>query len=161
MSESAFELALGLRYGLVGVAGAHHVVLSADAEELEALPGALAVWSDLVEEHARETVEPKLRAETRDAFSIIVADYAQKPLSAYLALQQQLYPFEYYLEIVLSLFLKSHRGLVVKGVPFLKRPAARNHFHETSRSSLGFAVRFFERREADLEEVPEIVLLGE
>ena len=34
-------------------------------------------------------------------------------------------------------------------------------FEETLRESRDFAMHFFERRQADLEEVPEIALIGE
>ncbi|HVL38374.1 MAG TPA: hypothetical protein VM328_03185 [Fimbriimonadaceae bacterium] len=159
--ERPYEVVLGLRYGLIGVAAAHQVLLTAERPEEASLAGYLSEWPDRVEEHVRGRVLPILNQPVRDAFPIMVGEYANKPMQSYFALQSKLFPFEYYLEIVLSLFEKAHGIEIVEGVPLLRRRSARSRFHEQARLSLHYALRFLERREADLDEVPAIALLGE
>jgi hypothetical protein len=158
---AAYAHALGLRYGLAGMAAAHHLLLSADPREESRLESDLMSWQDAVAEHVRFEVAEKLPFETLAAFPTVVGRFANEPIYSYLTQHRRLLPFEYYLEIAVKEYEDSHRNYAAKGWPWWKRGAGRRLFHEESRRSLAYAEAFFRRRESGLEEVPEIALLGE
>ena len=48
-----------------------------------------------------------------------------------------------------------------RGCPLLLRRKNHREFYTLSEKSVSFALNFFERRQAELEELPEIALIGE
>jgi hypothetical protein len=156
-----FAHALGLRYGLIGMAACHHLMLSADPREESELESNMLGWQDVVAEHVRFEVTPSLPFQTLVAFPAVIGSFAIEPIYCYLAQQLRLLPFEYYLEIALSEYETEHRVHATRGCPFWRKRRAGKAFHAANRESLRFASHFLERREAEVEEVPQIVLLGE
>jgi hypothetical protein len=157
----AFAHALGLRYGLIGMAGCHHLMITADPREEMELEADFLGWQDAVAEHVRFEVAPMLPFETLTAFPSVVGRFAAEPIYSYMAQQLRLLPFDYYLEIGLSDYEADHKRFASHGWPFWQKRKAARAFHAANRESLEYARHFLKRREADLEEVPEIVLLGE
>jgi hypothetical protein len=157
----AFAHALGLRYGLIGMAACHHLMVSADPREEELLESDFLSWQDLVAEHVRFDVVATLPFDCLVAFPSVIGRFAAEPIYSYMTAQTHLLPFEYYLEIALKEYDTEHRRPAVKAWPWYLRRRGLREYHAANRDSLAFAQHFFERREADLEEVPEIVLLGE
>lgn len=156
-----FAHALGLRYGLIGLAGCHHLMLSADPRDEIELEADFLGWQDEVAEHVRFEVVPALPFSTLVAFPSVVGRFATEPIYCYMAQRLRLLPFDYYLEIALSEYEAEHKKHAIKGSPLWARRRAAKSFHAANRESLAFARNFLERREEDLDEVPEIVLLGE
>lgn len=157
----AFAHALGLRYGLIGLAACHHLLISADLNEEETLESDFLGWQDEVAEHIRYEVVRQLPFETLVAFPSVVGRFAIEPIYCYMTQRTRLLPFDYYLEIALSEYEAEHRAFAAKEWPIWHRRRARTEWHAANRESLKFAQNFLERRESGEEEVPEIALLGE
>ena len=161
LKPAAFAHALGLRYGLIGLAACHHLMVTADPREEEALESDFLSWQDVVAEHVRFEVAPYLPFDAPLALPSVIGRFAAEPIYSYLTAQTHLLPFEYYLEIALKEYEEEHKGMAARAWPWFVRRRGNKAFHDANRDSLSFAQHFFERREEDLEEVPEIALLGE
>ena len=82
-------------------------------------------------------------------------------MRAYIPLYRRLCPLSRALEIVAATMVSQNASMILEGWSWFRRRAAMRMFQATLRESADFALHFFERRQADLEEVPEIVLIGE
>ena len=58
-------------------------------------------------------------------------------------------------------FTKEHEATIVAGWNLFTRNKARKIFEKTTRDSLYYAKRFYERRECEIDEIPEIALIGD
>ena len=155
------ELALGARYGLIGIAAAHHLLLTCPDSEEAALVRQLKCYGTLVEEHVRYHVVDRFQHPIERGFASRVGFAARQFLNGYLPLYQGLSPIEASLSSVSAEYLAAHRNEIVAGVALFKRGRTRREFSKSLEQSHVFALAFFERRQADLDEVPEIALLGE
>ncbi len=161
LRRPGFLLALGLRYGLMGAAAAHHLILTATEAEAEDLGECFRTWPSMVEDHLRYEVRHRLPFATSDAMPMLLGRLAKRPLQIHLSQHPELVPVRRCLEIVVEEYTKEHEGALAADWPFFLRNRARRLFEDASRQSLGFALRFYERRECGIEEVPEIALIGD
>lgn len=153
--------ALGLRYGLIGTAACHQLVLSADIAERHDLTAAMLAWPALVEEHVREFVLPKIDARATARLPEAVADLASPAVRDYLPKCRCLHPLDRALASTLDDFLRAHRNAVLEEWPWFKRRRALRDFQSSGQESTRYALNFYERRMADIDEVREIALLDE
>ena len=154
--QEGFLLALGLRYGMVGTAAIHHLLITATDEEELRLLDLIQSWPMMVEEHARWDVLHKLEIETTMAAPHLMAKHAARCLEIYFPLYRRLVPLEQALHTVLREFQAENNPGVRAGWSLLHwRPASRN-FRTNGIESVRYARHFFERRQADLEELAEI-----
>src|SRR5688572_6458048 len=105
---AGFAHALGLRYGLIGLAACHHLLLTADPREEADLEVDLMTWQDVVAEHVRFDIVPLAPHRCPPALSSVVGRFAVEPVYCYLEHQMRLLPFEYYLEIALKEYEDEH-----------------------------------------------------
>ena len=154
-------LALGLRYGLVGAAAAHHLIVTATETESEELGALFFGWPMMVEDHVRFEVQHRLAFDTSEAMPMLLGRIAKRPLQIHLSQHPELVPVERCLQIVVEEFMREHDATIISGWPVYHRRRARRIFEQLAYDSLGFAVRFYERRECGIEEVPEIALIGD
>lgn len=158
----AYLVALALRYGLIGAAATHHVLLSTGNKEEERWAFELALrWPEMVEEHLRQFVRYRLPFHVDHRVPRISGDLAFQPVSTALRLYHNCYPLDRSLRAAAAQFAQDHQKMILKGVPWHKKRRVMAEFNEVAEQSVRYALNFFERREVDLEEVPEIVLLGE
>jgi hypothetical protein len=159
--QPGYLVALALRYGLVGMAATHHLLLSADLDEEPDVLALMRCWPRMVEDHVRWDVLHKLPFDDLRAAPSQVGRLAYKPMATYLPLYRRLYPLEQCLNACIEEFRQAHSPSVAEGWLWFLRPLAFRHFHRLCQESHQYALHFFERREANLEELPEIALLGE
>lgn len=162
LERSGHMLALSLRYGLVGVAAFHHLLIHSfdDEEELEAMT-AMEAWGDVVEDHVRWEVRPRLAMNVSDDLPEMVGRFAQESLGALVPLYRRLYPLERSLELLAAKFITDHRPSIERSWNPLVRRRRAAAFRHLAADSVYFACGFFDRRQDDLQEVPEIALIGE
>lgn len=156
-----YVFAVGVRYGMVGIAAAHHLLITANDEEESKICAMLDGWPHLVEDHVRWEVLHRLPFATNSSVPRLISRISTLPLRGYLPLYRRLCPLSRAIELVGTALVKENRGMVVEGWPWLKRRSAIRQFQSTLQESNEFALHFFERRQAELEEVPEIALIGE
>src|SRR5579885_2288590 len=161
LRRTGYAFALGLRYGLIGAATSHHLLVNCDATEEHDVLGLVHHWPAMVEEHVRWAVIPRLPFQPSPAFPSLVGRLAYRPLQQYLALYRRLCPLEQALQIAADVYAHDHPSAATDGWPWWYRGRASKRFREASEDSIRYACSFFERRELDIEEVPEIAVLDE
>jgi hypothetical protein len=154
-------LSLGLRYGLMGAAAAHYLILTSTESESEELGALFFEWPAMVEDHVRWEIRHRLPFPSSEAMPVLLGRLAKKPLQIHLSQHPELVPVGRCLEIVVEEFTREHEATIVAGWNVFSRKKARRAFHKTSQESLTFAKRFYERRECGIDEIPEIALIGD
>ena len=158
----AYLLALSLRYGLIGAAATQHILMSTSTREEEKWAYELAArWPEMVEEHMRHFVRYRLPFHVDYRVPAVMGELSYQPVSTTLSLFNSCYPLERSLSAAAAQFAEDQKKAILKGVPFFKRRGVLSEFNQVSARSVLFALNFFSRREQDLDEVPEIALLGE
>lgn len=159
---SSYLLGLALRYGLVGAAAAHYVLLSTGNEEEEQeVLGLAQSWPEMVEEHMRHFVRHRLPFNADPTVPSIVGQLAYQPVGVSLRLFHFCCPLDQTLLAAADQYAVDYRRVLVGNCSLFQRRKIRREFYTMSAKSVGFALHFFERRQAELEELPEIALLGE
>ncbi len=156
-----FVLALGVRYGMIAMAAAYHLLITADDDEEGAIMEMIDCWPRLVEDSVKWDLSTRLPFAIDSSVPSFIGRIAELPLRAYLPLYRRLCPLYQSLDLVGHSLAHEHRSMIFEGWPWLKRRVASNLFENTWRESAEFALHFFDRRQADLEEVSEIALIGE
>lgn len=154
-------LSLGLRYGLMGAAAAHYLILTSTEAEAEELGDLFTAWPAMVEDHVRWEVRHRLEFKASDAMPMLLGRLAKRPLQIHLSQHPELVPVRRCLEIAVEEYTREHDSTIVTGWPLYARRKARRQFDEVSRISLEYANRFYERRECSIDEIPEIALIGD
>lgn len=155
------ELCLGLRYGLVGVAAAHHLLLTCNDRDSQELMPHLRSFGNVVADRVQAALGNRWPFNPDRDFRFRIGELAREPLISFLPLFRRLCPLELCLSVVSSEFALVHGPVITAGRVLFGRRAALREFERISDESYGFALCFFERRQAGLEEVPEIALIGE
>jgi hypothetical protein len=161
LRRGAYLLSLGLRYGMVGVAAAHHLLTQAEPDEEPEILECLGQWPRHVEAHLRWEALDHLPIETTAAVPHIVSQYAQEAILHYVPLYRRLCPLDVALELVCEDYEQEFMPVIRDGWSWFRRRRAHETFRMFCRESRAYAMHFFERRQCNLEEVPEIALLGE
>ncbi len=156
-----YIFALGMRYGLIGLAASHHLLVTSEGYEEIRVLATIDCWPDLVEEHLRMAVGRRLPFATNSMIPELVGRIAGLPLRSYLPLYRRLCPLSSALKIVADAIAGDNRAMIFEGWPWFRRKAALRVFEASLEGSKDYAMHFFERREAEVEEVPEIALIGE
>lgn len=154
-------LSLGLRYGLMGAAAAHHLILTSTEAESEELGALFFSWPGMVEDHVRLDVRHRLPFLCSETMPMLLGRLAKRPLQIHLSQHPELVPVRRCLEIVVEEFTREHESAITAGWPFYARPRARRIFSEVAQESLAFAKRFYDRRECGIAEIAEIALIGD
>lgn len=156
-----FLLALGLRYGLMGIASVQHLLELASPDEERTVYEAAVNWSQVVADHIRHSsfhrLPPGSDVETADH----VGRLAQLPLQSAIPLLRRHSPLAVCLGVATSDYLASHRQDIRHGWGWLRTRHGEQLFGDLAATSQMMAMNFSERRKADLDEVREIALLGE
>jgi len=160
LKESSYQIALGLRYGLIGIAASHFLLLSADADEESEVMSFIRSWPHMVEEDVRYVMGSRLPLTRTDALPARISQLALQPLRQYLPMYRQFVPLDRCLELVADRFIQEHDAMV-RGPLWVAQRAARKQFKEIATESVRYSLSFFERREYGLREVREIALIGE
>lgn len=158
LSNRPLAMALGLRYGLVGCSTAYHLLMSENPlsegkvkSHLTELPAHLA-------SHI-ETLPPAFRARLAGHERRAVTA-AMDVLELYVPQYRWLFALDLSLSMIIDQFCQINKAEIAGGGLF-GRMRSRREFMNAANESFGFALSFFERRLADLDELPEIALLGE
>ncbi len=161
MKRSCYACALGLWYGLAGVAATHHLFLSSENDEEFAVRAMAEAWGSLVEEHFRWSVAARFPFDSPFDLPELMGRMALEPIYEYLPMYRRLYPLDLALPQVATDFLHHHVSTARDGWSWLRRSKASSCFKGIANRSVKYALNFFERQQAGLEEVPEIALLDE
>ena len=161
LKRTGYAFALGLRYGLIGAATSHHLLVNCDVTEEHEVLGLVHHWPAMVEEHVRWAVIPRLPFQPSPAFPSLVGRLAYRPLQAYLALYRRICPLDQALQIATDIYVQDHPSAAYEGWPWWSRRTAAKRFREAGEDSIRYAKFFFERRQSDLDELPEIAVLDE
>jgi hypothetical protein len=161
LKPGALHLALGLRYGLLGAAAAHHLLLSCPDRDEQRLVSSLRNYGYLVEDHVRAYVAGRIPFSNEPGFPQRIGSLAREPLVSYMPLYRRLCPLELCLSVVCDEFALLHRSEICSGVGLFGKRFVTKEFQKLADQSYVYALHFFERRQAGLEEVKEIALLGE
>jgi hypothetical protein len=161
LKRPGYLVALGLRYGMIGVAASHHLLITADDDEEVELLDLIASFPRMVEDHVRWDVEHRLPIETSKMLPIYLAKLSAHPLEIYFPLYRRLCPLDHCLNHVIDAYTREHDSAIRDGWNLFQRRRAMKDFQDAAEQSATYAKHFFERRQADLDEVPEIALIGE
>jgi hypothetical protein len=156
-----YVFALGVRYGLMGMAASHHLLITADDFEEPGVVRMMDSWPNLVEDHVRWDMMERLPFSDGSNVPHLIGRISALPFAAYLPLYRRICPLNLALELVSEAIAEENKGMIYEGWSWFKRKAAMRLFKQTLQESACFAMNFFERRQADLDEVPEIALIGE
>ncbi len=155
------SLALGLRYGLVGITAFHHLLItSEDAEEPE-VAAAMEGWGDVVEDHFRFEVRPRHGPGSFDLTPGEIGALSTESLRLFVPLYVRLLPLEHMLTAIAERYMAKHRRAITGSFNPLTRRRRLEAFRRSADTSISYALNFFERRQVGLEEVREIALIGE
>lgn len=158
----AYLLSLALRYGLVGAAATHHLLLEArNEEEVQDVLDAVSRYPDMVEEHLVQFVEERLPVLIQPEAPYMIGRIAYRPLSLAVAGFEQFVPIEETLGKIARNFGQENRRAMFVRTPLFHRRRTLAEFQVVAEKSLTYALNFFERRQAELDEVPQIALIGE
>lgn len=156
-----YVLALGVRYGMIGVAAAHHLLTTSGEREQDRALEMAESWPGLVVEHVQEAMRHRLPFATNSQVPRLVGSISSMPLRAYIPLYKKLCPLSRALELVGEAIAAENRPMIFEGWSWFKHKSALRIFRQELDKSRHYGLNFFERRQADLEEVPEIALIGE
>jgi hypothetical protein len=147
---------------LIGAAATHHLLLTADDEtEVQQVLDAVARWPDMVEEHLVQFAAIKLPIPISAATPYMIGRLSYRPLSAAIGEFETVRPLRETLGVISARFTKDCRRAMFVGCPLWRRRKTLAEFSSTSEKSVFYAINFFERRQACLDEVAEIALIGE
>jgi len=161
LRKQGYVLTLGLRYGLIGIAATFHLLETANSEDEKIVMNLTRSWPRIVEDHVRFELQKRMPFTVDLAFPVAVSRCAERPLRIVLPLLHRLCPLESCLQEATQQFIGENLYGIRMNWPFYGRRAAVREFRIHAQESMDFALHFFERRQYDLEEVPEIALLGE
>jgi hypothetical protein len=161
LRKQGFVLALGLRYGLMAIAATFYLLESASTEDERLVLNSAKAWPRIVEDHVRFELLNRIPFQVDLMFPTAVSRCAERPLRIALPMLKQLTPLESCLEESMERFISENIYGIKMNWPWYRKRAAVREFRRYAHESLAFAVHFFERRQYDLDEVPEIALLGE
>jgi len=161
MRKDALVMALSLRYGLIGVAAFHHLLITTEEKEEHEVLLMMGCWADIVEDHAQWELAHRWSLEFDTGIPETVGKLAGKALRSFLPLYQRLYPLDRCLHLLAADFTLNNRTSIEGHWYRPGRKKAQLAFRQAAADSIHFAQSFFERRQADLDEVPEIALIGE
>lgn len=156
----SYSLSLGLRYGLIGVAASHHLLITADDEEELDVLAFMESWPDMVEDHVRWELMDRLPAGV-PVFPELIGSLSVQPLRVYLPLYRQLSPIDWALQRSCETYIEEHIDTIEEGWFWFQKRKSLRSFWDDAVQSACYARHFFDRRQADLEELPEIALIGE
>lgn len=161
LQPPAFSLALGLRYGLLGAAATHELFTTTEESQMPALRSATKDWEHLVDTHVRLNMLRRMPEGRQSVDHELVARYSEAAFHEYLSGYFRGCSLSACLDSVVRILTGRYRVEVTKGWPWYQAMRAKRIFGGCSAESLRFALLFFERRKAQIQEVPEIALLGE
>ena len=161
LRRSGYVLTLGLRYGLMGIAATFHLLETANSEDEKVIMRLTQSWPRIVEDHVRFEIQHNVPFPVDLAFPVAVSRCAERPLRIVAPLLQRLCPLETCLQEATDQFIAENMYGIRLNWPFFRRKRALAEFRKYSEQSTSYALHFFERRQYDLVEVPEIALLGE
>lgn len=161
LRKQGYVLSLGLRYGLMAIAATFHLLETANSEEEKLVLTSARAWPRIVEDHVRFELLSRIPFQVDLMFPTAVSRCAERPLRLAIPMLKQLSPLETCLEESTERFIAENIYGIKMNWPWYRRRAAIREFRRQAQESLRFAVHFFERRQFDLDEVPEIALLGE
>ena len=161
LRKQGYVLTLGLRYGLMAIAATFHLLETASGEDERLVLSTAKAWPQIVEDHVRFELISRIPFQVDLMFPCAVGRCAERPLRIALPLLKQLNPLEACLEAASEQFIAENIYGIKMGWPWYKRRAAVREYRRYAQESLTYALHFFERRQYDLDEVPEIALLGE
>jgi hypothetical protein len=161
LRKQGFVLALGHRYGLMAIAATFHLLETASSEDERLVLSSARAWPRIVEDHVRFELLSRIPFQVDLMFPTAVSRCAERPLRIALPLLKQLSPLEACLEESTERYIAENMYGIKMNWPWYKRRAAVREFRKHAQESVTYALHFFERRQYDLDEVPEIALLGE
>lgn len=159
--RSPFLLSLALRYGLVGSAASLFVLEMADHREERDLKALFGFWPVMVADHYLEQVAPNLPFADSRSSATAVGRLSAAPLRLAMALRRQLLPLSKTLELASDVYYRDHKNEVGQGTWIFGRKQLNATFCQATEDSIRYALNFFDRRRAALEEVREIALFDE
>jgi hypothetical protein len=118
-------------------------------------------FGTFVEEEVRANVVPKLPFQPDPGLPARIGRLARELMISYLPLYRRLCPLELCMSVICDEFSLMHRSLITAGRFLFGKRSAISDFQRITDESYGYALCFFERRQAGLEEVREIALIGE
>jgi hypothetical protein len=161
LQKQGYVLTLGLRYGLIGIAATFQLLETANSEDEKVVMDLARSWPRLVEDHVRFETHRQVPFPCDAIFPVAVSRCAERPLRLALPLLRRLCPLDSCLAEATEQFIAENRYGIRLNWPLFRRRQALKEFRRHAELSTGYALHFFERRQYDLEEVPEIALLGE
>jgi hypothetical protein len=161
LRENGYALAVALRYGLMGAAAVHHLLLSTNDEDERLVLESAKCWSRIVNEHFRASMRDRLPIEIEGPMADSIGTISVLPIQISLHLYRRLCPAETCLATACHEFVAHHRDGIRRGWGWLGKRQADRAFQDSAETSLTMACRFFQRRQHGLDEVREIALLGE
>jgi hypothetical protein len=161
LRKQGYVLALGLRYGLMAIAATFHLLETASSEDERFVLSSTRSWPRIVEDHVRFELLSRVPFQVDLIFPNAVSRCAERPLRIALPMLKQLSPLETCLEESAKKYISENMYGIKMNWPWYHKRAAVREFRRQTQESLTFALHFFERRQYDLDEVPEIALLGE
>jgi len=159
LSGSSLAATLGLRYGLVACATAHHLLMSDQPVSERAVKQELSTLCNHISAHLE--MLPRDFRNRLIGHEKLVVSTTMDVLNLYVPQYRWLFALDLSLSMIVDQFTQSHKCAISPRWRLFGRWQVRREFHTAANESYAFALAFYERRIANLEEVPEIALLGE
>ncbi|HSI72412.1 MAG TPA: hypothetical protein VK934_04485 [Fimbriimonas sp.] len=153
--------AAALRYGLIGSAATYHLLTSTDSCDEPYLLESIISWPRMVEESLKLELGRRLPLDEEPLSLMLLSRWSRRPLEVLMPMQRRFCPLEMCLESAVDDFVTEFTEPIQEGWTWWSRRRALRHFCQDASHSVRYALNFFERRNLDLEELPEIALLDE
>lgn len=160
-SAESWLALVGLRYGLFTCAAFHALLADAQSDDEIWVLDSLTEVAGPVAEHFTKHVLPHAPAGIDPSSAWRAGEMAQLVTDDYAPLFHRVPGLELALGLTTESFCEARMRSVLATYPVWQRLAAKKRFQGAVHASLRFAQSHYERRLLDLQEVPEIALLGE
>lgn len=152
---------VGMRYGLMGAAAAHHLLVSTSIPEEPFVFESIIAWPKMVSEHVSLELSGRIPVDELSSSVPTLGKLAKRPIEISVPLHRRFYSLNICLRAAIEDFTAEFECLICDGCHIWSRRKAIQRFTAEARESMRYAMNFFERQQLGLEEVPEIALLDE
>jgi hypothetical protein len=161
MPKPILDLTVCLRFGILGIGASHYVLKRASNSERISLLSELRRFGTMIREHLEENRISEYSHQISPGCSRQAQEIYGELFDRYVTLSNLNGPLDLVLSILVEEFVQKHSAQCGKRLILFRNRRLERAFDVQAQRSLQFALNFVERRSYDLEELPEIALIGE
>jgi hypothetical protein len=163
MSPLSYDLSVSLRFALLGIAACHFALKDCPPQEQDEHFPELRFFGTMIREHLDQervlcvSIPPTF---SNDSLELAQATFAEI-FDRYVELRTFRCPLDLAMNIIVEEFTERSKPYLKSKYRFWGSKKGLQAFQIESEKSHRFALNFYERRHYELEELPEIALIGE